>query len=135
MTGTAAPFVLTEVLVENNYDPVAKIAAADHLEILVTNIGATALTGFSIYYSFTDVDTGTVDATFRTLDGFEVPASGEARIHFDDATVAGHFRANPNSTYITTPSAKTVSVTVAAAGFAPVMAEIAKDAGGAEAAD
>ena len=135
MTGTAAPFVLTEVLVENNYDPVAKIAAADHLEILVTNIGATALTGFSIYYSFTDVDTGTVDATFRTLDGFEVPANGEARIHFDDATVAGHFRANPNSTYITTPSAKTVSVTVAAAGFAPVMAEIAKDAGGAEAAD
>ncbi len=133
--GGPTPFAIAEALVENNYDPAAKADAADHLELLVTNAGAADLTGFSIYYAITDLDSGTVEATFRALDGFSVPAGGEARIHFDEGTTDGHFRANPNSSYVTSQAAKTVSVTLAVDGFAPVTADIAKDAGGPEEAD
>ncbi len=135
MTGAPATFAIKEALVENNYDYAAKKDATDHLELLVTNSGSTDLSGFSIYYSMTDADTGKVEGTFRTLDGFSVPAGGEARIHFDDGAVAGHFRANPNSIYLTSEAAKTVSVVVKADGFAPVSVDVAKDKGGAEAAD
>jgi Bacterial TSP3 repeat len=133
--GAAAPFAIAEALVENNYDLAAKADATDHLELLVTNAGPTPLSGFSIYYTITDLNSGKAEGTFRALGGFEVPARGEARIHFDDAAVAGHFRANPNSIYATTEAAKTFSVTLAADGFAAVTVEIAKDAGGAEKAD
>jgi hypothetical protein len=135
MDGPAAPFQIAEALVENNYDPVKKADAADHLELLIHNTGTTDLIGFSIYYAITDADSGTVEATFRRLDGFTVPASGEARIHVDDATVPGHFRANPNSIYVTSQAAKTFSVAVQADGFAPMTVEIAKDKGGPEEAD
>jgi hypothetical protein len=135
MTGAAAPFAIKEALVENNYDYAAKKDATDHLELLVTNSGSTDLTGFSIYYMMKDADTGKVEGTFRKLDGFTVPAGAEARIHFDDGTVAGRFRANPNSIYITSQAAKTISVVLKADGFAPVSVDIAKDKGGAEAAD
>ena len=135
MTGAAAPFAIKEALVENNYDYAAKKDATDHLELLVTNSGSAALTGFSIYYSITDADTGKLEGIFRKLDSFSVPAGGEARIHLDDGAVAGHFRANPNSIYITSQAAKTISVVLKADGFAPVTVDIAKDKGGAEAAD
>ena len=135
MTGAPATFAIKEALVENNYDYAAKKDATDHLELLVTNSGSAPLTGFSIYYSITDADTGKVEGAFRKLDGFSVPAGGEARIHLDDAAVAGHFRANPNSIYITSQAAKTVTVVLKADGYAPVSVDIAKDAGGAEAAD
>jgi Bacterial TSP3 repeat len=133
--GPAAPFEIAEALVENNYDPVKKADATDHLELLIRNSGTTALTSFSIYYAITDADSGTVEATFRTLDGFTVPAGGEARIHIDDASVPAHFRANPNSIYVTSQAAKTFSVAVQADGFAPMTVEIAKDKGGPEEAD
>lgn len=135
MTGAPATFAIKEALVENNYDYVAKKDATDHLELLVTNSGAAPLTGFSVYYSITDAETDKVEGIFRTLDGFTVPAGGEARIHFDDGAVAEHFRANPNSIYITSQAAKTISVVLKADGFAPVSVDIAKDKGGAEAAD
>ena len=135
MTGAAAPFAIKEALVENNYDYAAKKDATDHLELLVSNSGSTDLAGFSIYYMIKDADTGKVEGTFRKLDGFTVPAGAEARIHFDDGIVAGHFRANPNSIYITSQAAKTISVVLKANGFAPVTVDIAKDKGGAEAAD
>ena len=135
MDGPAAPFTIAEALVENNYDAVKKADATDHLELLVKNPGPKELTGFSIYYAIKDADTGTIEGTFRKLDGFTVPAGGEARIHFDDGAAPGHFRANPNSIYVTSQAAKTFSIAVQADGFAPVMAEIAKDKGGAEQAD
>ena len=135
MTGAPATFAIKEALVENNYDYAAKKDATDHLELLVTNPGSAPLTGLSIYYGITDADTGKVEGTFRKLDGFSVPAGSEARIHFDDAALAGHFRANPNSIYITSQAAKTVAVVLKADGFAPVSVDVAKDKGGAEAAD
>ena len=135
MDGPAAPFTIAEALVENNYDAVKKADATDHLELLVKNPGATDLTGFSIYYAIKDADTGTIEGTFRKLDGFSVPAGGEARIHLDDGAVAGHFRANPNSIYITSQAAKTITFVLKADGLAPVSIDVAKDKGGAEAAD
>jgi hypothetical protein len=135
MDGPAAPFQIAEALVENNYDPVKKADAADHLELLIHNTGTTDLIGFSIYYAITDADSGIVEATFRRLDGFTVPVGGEARIHVDDASVPGHFRANPNSIYVTSQAAKTFSVALQADGFAPMTVDIAKDKGGPEEAD
>jgi len=137
MSGAPATFAIKEALVENNYDYAAKKDATDHLELLVSNSGSAPLAGFEVYYSITegDADTGKVEGTFRKLDGFSVPAGGEARIHLDDGAVAGHFRANPNSIYITSQTAKTITVVLKADGFAPVSVDIAKDKGGAEAAD
>ena len=134
-SGAPALFKISELLVENNVEPGTSKAAPDHLEIAVTNTGTTDLTGFSIYYSFTDQDSGKVESVFRKLDGFSVPAGGEARIQFDDGTVAGHFRANPNSIYITSQAGKVVDVMLKVDGFAPVTAQVMKDKGGAEAAD
>lgn len=135
MDGPAAPFTIAEALVENNYDPVLKADAADHLELLISNPGATDLTGFSIYYAIKDNDSGITEGTFRALDGFVVPAGAEARIHLDDGAATGHFRTNPNSIYVTSQAAKTVTFVVQAAGYAPVSVDIAKDAGGKEEAD
>jgi len=135
MTGAPATFAIKEALVENNYDYAAKKDATDHLELLVTNSGSAPLTGFSIYYSITDADTGKIEGTFRQLDGFSILAGGEARIHFDDAAEVGHFRANPNSIYISSQAAKTVTIVLKSDGFAPVSIDVAKDKGGAEAAD
>lgn len=134
-SGAAAPFTIKEAVVENNYDYAAKKDATDHLELLIANSGTTELKGFSIYYSIKDLDSGKVEGTTKKLDGFSVPAGGEARIHLDDATMEGHFRANPNSIYTTSQAAKTFDVMVKADGFAPVSVQIAKDKGGAEAAD
>lgn len=135
MDGPAAAFTIAEALVEDNYDPVKKASAPDHLELLIKNPGTTDLTGLSVYVAIKDADTGMTEGSLRKLDGAVVPAGGETRIHFDDATEPGHFRANPNSIYITSPAAKTFSIAVQADGFAPVTTEIAKDKGGAEQAD
>ena len=135
-SGTApAPFEITSAQVEDNYDPVARRDAPDHLELEVSNSGATDLSGFTVYYTITDNDTGDSEAYLVALDGFVVPAGGSNRIYFDDAILEGHFRANPNSIYTSSLNAKTFSVTVAAEGFQPVSIEIHKDAGGAETAD
>ncbi len=134
-SGAPAPFAIKEALVENNYDDAAKKDATDHLELLVSNAGSAALTQFSIYYTITDAQSGKVEGIFRKLDGFSVPPRGEARIHFDDASIAGHFRFNPNSIYTTSQAAKTFAVVLKAEGFAPLSIDIAKDKGGAEAAD
>lgn len=133
--GAAAPFAIKEALVENNYDPVAKADATDHLELLLANTGGTDLTGFAAYYTITDADSGTVEGYFAPLDGFSIPAGGEARVHFDESGLPGHIRANPNGSYMTSQAAKTFTVMIKTDGFAPVSVDIAKDAGGAEAAD
>lgn len=133
--GASAQFAIKEALVENNYDFAAKKDATDHLELLLTNSTAKAIGDFSIYYTIKDVDTGITESYFKPLDGFSLPASGEARIHLDEAIAAGHFRDNPNGIYHTSQNAKVITFEVAAKGFAPVTVEVNKDKGGAEAAD
>jgi hypothetical protein len=134
-TGAPAPFKIAEALVENNYDYVHNKGAPDHLELLVQNISQQPVSNFSIYYTITENGTGKKEAYFRKLDGFSVPAGGKARIHFDDSGLPGHFRANPNSIYVTTTTGKVFTVELKADGFKPVTVTIKKDKGGAETAD
>jgi hypothetical protein len=135
MGGGAATFAIGEALVENNYDEAAKADATDHLELLVTNGGAAELTGFSLCYTITDADSGVVEGYALPLTGFAVPAGGKARVHLDDGSMPGHFRANPNGIYTSSQAAKTFHVVLKGDGMAPVTVDIAKDKGGAEAAD
>jgi hypothetical protein len=134
-TGTAPTFSIKEALVENNYDYAAKKDATDHLELLLANSGSADLTGLTLYYTITDADSGAVEAYIRPLIGFVVPAGGEARVHLDDGSLPGHFRANPNGIYTSSQSAKTFQVTLKADRMAAVTVVIAKDKGGTEAAD
>jgi len=133
--GAPAPFTIEKAQVEDNYDQVARKDAPDHLELQLANSGNTDLTDFSVYYTIKDKDTGDTEGYFANLDGFSVPAGGHGIIHFDDATMAGHFRANPNSIYTASQNAKLFVIEVKAGGFQPVTVEINKDAGGAETAD
>ena len=137
ISGSAAsPFHIGEALVENNFDPVAKADASDHLELQLVNDTATDVTGLTVFYTFTDTDTdtdtGEAESYAASLGALAIPANGGIRVHFDDTGLRGHLRANPNSIYITNPAAKHVSATVQAAGFQPVTEKIEKDAGGAE---
>lgn len=131
---TPAPFHIAEVLVENNVDPMAHKDAPDHLELRVVNDGSTPLTGFTLFYTLTDADSGVQEAYIAHPD-LTVPARGEARIHVDDSAAAGHLRANPNSIYVTSQAGKHVTVTLGLDGYAPVLASVEKDPGGAEEAD
>jgi hypothetical protein len=134
-TGTVAGFAIKEALVENNFDYAKKKDAPDHLELLVTNATAADLKGFEIYYSIKDEITGKEEAYHKVFDGFVLPANGEARLHLDDAAIPGHYRANPNSSYVTSPNAKLVSFELAATGFSSTKVLVKKDKGGTEEAD
>lgn len=132
--GIAPGFHIGEVLVENNVDPVAHKDAPDHLEIEVVNDGSTPLSGVTLYNTLTDSDTGAQEATIYHP-ALSVPPGGSARLHVDASGAPGHLRANPNSLYVTSPSAKVITVTLQRAGETAVSVQVNKDAGGAEKAD
>ncbi|WP_071675698.1 hypothetical protein [Nioella nitratireducens] len=132
--GAPAPFHIIEVLVENNIDPVAHRDAPDHLEIAVVNDGTTDLSGFTLFYTMTDQDSGVHEAYIAHPDTV-VPAGGEARFHVDDSGADGHLRANPNSIYVTSVAGKDVTVALQLDGYAAATMTIQKDPGGAEQAD
>ena len=133
--GARSPFHIAEALVEDNFDPVAKADAGDHLELQLVNDTATEVTGLTVYYTFADVDTGATEAYAAALGALAIPAGGAVRVHFDGTGQSGHLRANPNSIYVTGMAAKHVTVSVQAAGFAAVGLAFEKDAGGPEEAD
>lgn len=132
--GTAAPFHIGELLVENNVDPATHTDAPDHLEIQLVNDSAKPLRGFTLFYTITDADSGAKEAYILHPD-VTVPANGSARIHVDNSGKPGHLRANPNSIYTTAQSAKQVEVSLQLPGSAAVTQGVKKDAGGAEQAD
>jgi hypothetical protein len=133
-TGKPKGFSL-EGLVENNIDAVAKKDAPDHLELNIKNLSDEELNSLVVYYAIKDEGTGKTEAYLAPLSGVVIAVGKTANINFDDAKTKGHFRANPNSSYITSQNAKTFSIEVSAAGFAPVKLEIKKDKGGAEQPD
>lgn len=132
--GSPAAFYIGELLVENNVDAIAHKNAPDHLEIQVVNDSAKPQSGFTLYYTLTDADSGAKEA-YIVHPALTVPAHGDGRIHIDDSGLPDHLRANPNSIYFTSQSAKSVSVTLQLPGEAAVKQTIKKDAGGAEQAD
>ena len=121
--------------VEDNFDPVTKKSATDHLELEVKNTSGEPLKGFSVFYSIKDSGTGKVESYYKPLTGLTLGKAASVAVNFDDSGKPGHFRDNPNSSYRKSENAKTFTIQLAAEGFAPVQIELKKDKGGAEKAD
>ena len=134
-TSTNQVLKIDSVLVENNVDAAGN-AADDHLEIALSNTGTTDLSGFEVYYTFTDQTTGATESYyFRLPDSFTIPAGGARTIHFDNTGALDHFPVNEFSLYYTSTNALDATVIVSATGAAPQTAAVQKDAGGVEAPD
>jgi Bacterial TSP3 repeat len=133
-TGKPNGFTLTGQ-VEDNVNPETKKSADDHLELNIKNTSGEDLKSLMAYYAIKDAGTGKTEAYLKPLTDLVIAKGKSAVVHFDDAKIAGHFRANPNSSYIRSENAKIFTVEVSAEGFAPVKLEIKKDAGGAEQPD
>jgi Bacterial TSP3 repeat len=126
---------IAEVLVENNYDAVAKKDAADHLEISLTNSGQQAIGELSVYYTIKDLVTMAEQSYLLPLTDFVIAAGETKVVHIDASGEAGHYSANPNSLYYTSQNEMQVDVTVSAKGYQAATGGIKKDAGGPEEAD
>ena len=133
--GKALPITIDEALVEDNYNYAQKHDAPDHLEVLLTNTSDHVLKQVNLAYQITSNDSGVTESYQIPLTGFELAAGQSARVHLDDGSEAGHFRANPNSIYVTDGSAKTFEVAIWSQGYREANVTIKKDAGGAEQAD
>ena len=132
---TNATMSIQSVLVENNADADGK-ATSDHLEIAITNTGATELGGFEVFYTFTDPTTAVSESYYAKLPDTFTIAAGATRIaHFDNTGAADHFPVNDYSLYYIDTNALDVSVVVSAADAAVQTAILQKDAGGAETVD
>jgi hypothetical protein len=121
--------------VEDNFDPATKKDVSDHLELEVKNTSGEALSGFAMFYVIKDDTTGKLESYYKLLDGLSMAAGETVAVNFDDSGMPGHFRDNPNSSYRKSENAKTFTIQLAAAGYAPVQIELKKDKGGAEKAD
>ncbi len=132
-TSTIQGFKIDSVLAENN---VAADGAAvgDHLEITVTNTSGTDITSaWDLYHSLSDAKTGEVQSFYLPLDGSSLKSGATVHVHVDTTGAAGHFRADPNSSFYKGQNQLSVSATLHAAGFAPQTSSVKKDAAGAEA--
>ncbi len=132
---TAPTLHIDSVLVENNVDANGK-AASDHLEVALSNTGATDASGIEIFYSIVDDAAGITENYYTKLPAdVVVPAGGTRVIHFDKTAAPDHLPVNQFSLYYTSINPLVVSVTVSATGAAVQTTQVKKDAGGAEAAD
>ncbi|MCZ3387302.1 MAG: hypothetical protein LH630_10155 [Actinomycetia bacterium] len=133
---TAQTLKIDSVLVENNVNPSDGSAVDDHLEIALSNTGSKTLTGFEIFYTFTDPTAKTSESYYAQLPPSFTISTGEARVaHFDNTGEPDHFPSNKYSLYATSKNGLDVSVTVSAAGAAEQTATVKKDPGGDEQAD
>ena len=134
-TSTVSALKIGTVLVENNVGPNGK-GTSDHLEIPLTNTGATELKGFEVYYTFRDATASLTEGYYTKLPAAFAIARGATRVvHFDNSGAADHFPVSPLSVYATSKNALEISVQVSAVDAAVQTVSITKDAGGAEAAD
>lgn len=132
-TSTTHGFKLDSVAAENNVDA-AGADVADHLELTVTSMqDADIAVGWDVYYTFTDTVTGDVQSFYLPLPGFALKAGETAKIHVDTTGEAGHFRADPNSSFYVGDNALAIEATLHAQGYAPQTADVQKDAASAEA--
>lgn len=132
-SATVPSLAIESVLVENNVDPKTGKDVADHLEIALSNSGATELRGFEIFYTFKDLTAGQSESYFAKLpDDFTIVAGAKRVVHFDGTGKADHFPVNKFSLYASSTNALDVTVVVSAADAAVQTATVAKDAGGDE---
>ena len=98
--------------------------------------GSTPLSGFEVFYTFTDRTTKMSESYDAKLPGSFTIAPGKKRIaHFDDTGLIDHFPVNKFSLYSTSRNGLDVRVIVSADGAAVQTATIKKDKGGPEQAD
>lgn len=128
-------FAIKTVLVENNYDEIAKKDAPDHLEIILENLVDTEITNFSVYYTIKDVNTSVTQSYELPLTGFSLQPKETKSIHIDTQQGSNHYQANPNSLYYKSIDQLEISVMVNATGYQSQISTVKKDAGGAELAD
>ncbi len=134
-SSTVPALTIDSVLVENNVDSAGK-AVSDHLEIALTNTSSSELSGFEIFYTFTDPATSVTENYYLRLPAdFTIPAGGQRIAHFDNTGAPDHFPVNDFSLYYTDTNALDVAVTVSATDSAVQTTTLQKDAGGTEAAD
>jgi hypothetical protein len=134
-TSTIEALKIDSVLVENNVDAAGK-DTNDHLEIALTNTGSTELSGFEVYYTFTDPTDDVTESYYVALpETFTIAPGGSRIAHFDNSGAADHFAVNEFSLYATSLNALDVTVEVSASGAAPQTATVQKDAGGEESSD
>ena len=128
-------FKITSILAQNNYDPVAKHDAPDHLEIELKNTAGINITDLTAYYTITDPTTNQEESYLVPLTGLGLNAGATKSIHFDQQSGMDHFRANPNGMYYTSVDELPFSVTISANGYQAQHAEVNKDAGTVEVPD
>lgn len=134
-TSTAKSLTIDSVLVENNVDATGK-AVDDHLEVALSNTGATPLTGLEFFYTFTDPTAKLSESYYAKLpSNISIPAGGKQVVNFDNSGTPGSVPVNEFSLYATSKNALDVKVVASATGTAVTTATVKKDAGGAEAAD
>ena len=128
-TSAVKALEIVSAKVEDNYDLEAKRDAPDHLELEVKNLTYSNVGDMEIYYTITDDKTRVMEAYYQKLEGLVLPKAASRLIHLDAGGAAGHFRANPNSVLYRTPNGKTLSVQLAAQGYAPAQLQLHKDEG------
>jgi len=67
-------FQITNILVENNYDPVAKKDAPDHLEIELQNTTDQDISSLVAYYTITDLTSNQKESYILPLSGLVLEA-------------------------------------------------------------
>ena len=134
-SSTDQTLTIDSVLAENNEDADGN-AVDDHLEIALTNTGTDPLTGFEVFYTFTDTTTDASESYYAALpDTFTIEPGSSRVAHFDNTGATDHFPTTDFSLYKTSTNAQEVTVEVSARGAAVQTATVQKDAGGAEEAD
>lgn len=128
-------FRIQNILVENNYDEVAKKDAPDHLELVLKSTSNKDIHNLTAYYIIKDAKINKTESYIKPLTGFVLKADETRTIHFDVGQKPDHFRANPNSIYYTTKDELDFTVIINADGYAAQTIKVKKDAGGAEASD
>ncbi|VVB54004.1 Uncharacterised protein [uncultured archaeon] len=131
----ALGFRIQNILVENNYDEVAKKDASDHLELVLQSTTNKDIHNMTAYYIITDAKMNKTESYIKPLNAFVLKANETRTIHFDDGQMQDHFRANPNSIYYTTKDELNFTVIINADGYAAQTIQVKKDAGGAEVPD
>lgn len=129
-TNTAQlPIKIKDARVEDN-------AAADHLEITVTNTGTATLSNFDIYYTITDKVDKTQESYYQVLSGLSLNAGETKTIHFDNqVSETGHYYGNMNGLYGTSKNGLTFDIQLHATGFQSMTFQVEKAEGTAEVAD
>lgn len=133
--GKSGGLVIRSAKVEDNMDPKTRRDVADHLEIELRNPGTSEIRGVQVFFTIKDDKGPAMESYYRSLPGFTVKAGSSRALHFDLkgatdlAAATDHFRSNENSMLYKTPNSKTVTVKVAAEGYAPSRVTIKKDEG------